>query len=594
MMKIALCIITKGDEELNNVVKAVASVSEYVTAVYITTNSKKYKKVEEWCSKDDKLNHSHLDWSDNFSQQRNFNFSQVPEDFDWILWMDSDDVILNAHLLPDIAKISKKQGIDTVFFDYWYGAKFDGEPSEETFVENEITHYRERLIRPGSVVWKKRIHESPVPVDPQNYRYSKVTYSKAVPIAWLHLGASRDALPEFLEKKMARNRRLLRMELEDERASGEADPRTILYLMKIEAESRDEEVLKGCVELGKEYLLKSGWDQERAECCRLMGRCLGTLGDHKKAFDYIMLAIKEYPRAPLSYLYLARECFNLKNYGAMKHWMEVGLSIDTEKNPAAMKNILELKLLSAELMLQYYHVAEKNPRKAYRAARLLNKLNPTEQNAFNEEFLYDLKELDIASEHVHMFLNYLRDIRQEETIPKVLDLVPPEMRRLPFANRYYNMYSRPRNWKDNEICYFANFGSNHFENWDGNSLKTGIGGSETAVIRLSEEWVKLGYKVTVYGDPEKECTINGVLYKPWYTFNIKDRFNIFIQWRSSNIVKKINAKKVLIDLHDVYHQNTHIHNAKYVDKFMVKSLFHRNFGKDISDEKMEIISNGID
>ena len=591
-MILSLCIITKGDSELENVKVAVGSIIDFVDHIYITTNAKKYKVTKRWCESIGKIEHSHLDWADDFSAQRNFNFSQVSSDTDYIVWMDSDDVIVHPELLSEIAGISKQSGFDTVFFDYWYGAKFNGKPSIKTFVKNEVTHYRERLIRPGSIVWKKRIHESPVPVDPQVFKYSKRVYSKEWPIVWLHLGADRRMSAESLLARMDRNRRLLEMELAEERESGEADPRTILYLMKIYAESDDERILRKCIELGKEYLLKSGWDEERATCDLLISKCFGLLKDHDNAKKWSFKAIEEFPKSSLAYLYLARAYFNLKDFRAMKHWMGVGISLKVGEG-SGIKNILEAKALSAELMLQYYNFGERNVEKAWDSARLLNSINPTEQNQFNEDFLFNQKELDAACANTHNLFNYMRDIQREGEIPKLIEVLPREIGVLPFAVRYYNTYKNPKNWEKNEICYFANFGGEHFEKWDGNSLKGGIGGSETAVIRLSEEWTKLGYKVTVYGDPKEEVEINGVLYAPWYKFNPRDRFNIFIQWRSSNMVNRVNAKKVLIDLHDVFDGSSHKQKLNQIDKLMVKSLFHRGYAEDIPNEKVEIISNGI-
>jgi hypothetical protein len=124
-------------------------------------------------------------------------------------------------------------------------------------------------------------------------------------------------------------------------------------------------------------------------------------------------------------------------------------------------------------------------------------------------------------------------------------------------------------------------------------LKSGIGGSETAVIRLSEEWAKKGYNVVVYGDPKEPVEINGVTYLPWYYFNKRDRFNIFIQWRATHLAGKIHAKMFLSDMHDVYADVTHKDNIDKLDKFMCKSIYHREFGKDFPVTKVEVISNGI-
>lgn len=586
-------MITKGDEELDKLKGAVASCIDYVEEVCITTNGEN-KETIKWIAENPKIKHSHLPWSDDFSRQRNFNFSQARTDTDFIIWADSDDVIVNPQLIRKVADISKKNGYDTVFFAYWYGAKFDGEPSLETFVEEEITHYRERLIRPGSIVWKKRIHETPVPVDPDNFKYSRVEYSKDFPIAWLHLGADRNVSKEVLDKRMERNQRLLEMELEEERASGETDPRTILYLMKIYAESEDEKTLDLCINMGEEYLEKSGWDEERATCYMLMSKCSGKLGDHAYAKGLLYGAIKEYPLNPLLYLYLARTCFNLGEYKSMKHWLSVGASMDLTETNTAMNNILEMKLLSAELMLEYSLHGERNIKKAHESARLLNKINPTEANQQNEDYLKVQLELDVATASAHKLINYLHLIHNEELIQHVYEAMPKEMKRLPFAHKIYNKYKSPKVWGEREVCYFASFGGPHFEKWDGNSLKSGIGGSETAVVRLAEEWTKHGYKVTVYCDPKVAVDINGVSYLPYYEFNPKDKFNIFIQWRNSDLASKISAKKFLVDLHDVYAESSHINKIDHIDKIMVKSNFHRDYAPSIESNKFAIISNGID
>ena len=59
------------------------------------------------------------------------------------------------------------------------------------------------------------------------------------------------------------------------------------------------------------------------------------------------------------------------------------------------------------------------------------------------------------------------------------------------------------------------------------------------------------------------------------------------------MVNRVNAKKVLIDLHDVFDGSSHKQKLNQIDKLMVKSLFHRGYAEDIPNEKVEIISNGI-
>jgi len=598
-MKIAHCIIVEGDNKLESLKRLLKSTEGLADTVHITTNGGEpdgkqtpVKKVEKWCKKMG-YDYSHLPWSEDFSAQRNFNFERAPENTDYIIWSDSDDVIIGANRIRKIARLALQQNYDAVFFTYWYAAEFSGKPSLETFIEPEVIQMRERLIRPRKLIWKKRIHETPVPVD-ENYKYTQIRYSKGNPIAWLHLGAERNMPEEKMKARMVRNRRLLEMELADERKKGDADPRTLLYLMKIYAEETDQELLEKCIEMGKEYLVKSGWDEERATCCRIMANCMGKLGNSEEAKDFLHKAINEYPHDPLLYLHLSRAYFNLKNYSAMRHWLDIGVSMEVNKNSSGFNNILEMKILAAELNMKYYYLGDKRDiNKAWKSARLLNRILPNKIHQQAEDQLYDIKRLNDASKNTHQIIKYLEDTKETEKIASLVEVLPKAIKRLPFANRYYQRYKEPKIWKDNEICYFANFGTEYVGKWDGNSLKTGIGGSETAVIRLSEEWTKQGYKVTVYGDPKEPTEVNGVIYLPYHEFNQRDKFNIFIQWRHNHLVNKVSAKKFYIDLHDVWHDAGYHDKISGIDKIFVKSKYHRTLGENTPDSKFSIISNGI-
>ena len=594
-MKISFCLIIKDDSELPSLKKLMPTVSPYVDSVHITANGKEVGKIEEYVSSNG-WNYTYKKWTKNFAEARNFNFSQVDDDTDFILWLDTDDQLIRGDKLRDIAKTAMEKGNDAVFFTYWYGAKFSGEPSMETFEKVELSQMRERLIKPGTIEWKSRLHETPVPKDGAKYTYSVCKYhEKDQPLVVLHLGADRDIHEEDLLRRMKRNQELLELQLADERAVGEADPRTLLYLMKIYAESEDQEVLSLCIDMGTEYLAKSGWDQERARANALMAVCYGKLGHYRQAEVLLMDAIREFEADPLLYLHLSRVYSRLGKWRQMKHWLKIGLEMDLTEHSSSMDNILELEILSTELMLDLYTNGEKKVHKALVAAKKLLKLNPTEQNETNVELLTNLTKLDKASERAHKLVIYMNDIGKPELIEPFLNTLPKEIGSLPFAYKLRNKFATPRVWRSDEICYLANFGGDHFEKWSPESLASGIGGSETAVIQLSKKWVEMGYKVTVYGDPPrgKEGDYDGVTYLPWYAFNRKDKFNIFIQWRNGSLAKKVSAKKFYIDLHDVAHSIDYADKLDQIDKIFVKSEYHRNLLKDIPSSKIQVISNGI-
>jgi tetratricopeptide (TPR) repeat protein len=592
-MILSCCIIVGSDKELENLKRCINSVYPFVDEIIVTANGAETKEIEKTLKDREKIKYFYHAWTKDFAEQRNFCASKIRKDADYYVWIDADDVLVGGELLRDIAIKAKKMNLQAVFFDYWYACSFDGEPALENIKKIDLVQARERLLKPGSVVWKKRIHETPVPLENIDYRHTIVKHSKETPIVWLHLGVTFDLPMEEQIKKTNRNRELLELELEDERKGEGADPRTLLYLMKIYTELGGDELLLKNLEMGNEYLLKSGWDAERATCCALMARSLEKLNRSQEAKELLFKSIKEYPYDPILYLYLSRVCLNLNQYKEMKHWLEMGLKIDSSESSANMTNLLEMKVLATELLMNYYFKAERNVRKAYQAMQMLYKEVPNQDNQERLGYLKDLNDLDVASENAHKLTLFYESLNNSEGIVDVVKSMPKAMQDLPFAWHMYNKHKEPRKWHEDEICYYASFGQPHFEKWSAKSLEKGIGGSETAVIRLAKEWVEKGFKVVVYCDcGDQEGVYDGVIYLPYFKFNPKDHFNIFINWRSTHLAGKIKCKKFVCDFHDLYAEES-VKNYDRYDKIFVKTNYHRSLAPSVPDEKFEVVWNGI-
>lgn len=592
-MILSCTIIVGNDNELESLNRCIDSIYDYTDEIIVTANGEKTREIETYCKTLPKIKYFYHKWTKNFAEQRNFCASKVRPDADYYFWIDSDDVLVGGEYLRGIAEKAKKGGLDVVFFTYWYGCLYDGKPSLENMKKVELTQMRERLLKPGTTVWKKRLHETPVPIENIEVAHTEIKYGKEYPIAWLHLGVYRNMDIQDQKIKTARNRELLELELEEERATTGADPRTLIYLMKIYGEEDDKETLEKTLEMGNEYLTKSGWDAERSMCCCIMGKSLGKLGREIEAKDFLYKSIQEYPYDPMLYLHLSRSCGNLKQYREMKHWLEIALSLDPENAMSNITNILELKLLASELTMHYAFNAEKNIAKAYKAMQILYSEMPTPENKEGLDYLKGLNDLENASRSAHELTLFYQEQHNSEGVVRVIESMPHTMRNLPFAWAMYNKHKEPKVWGDKEICYYATFGKSHLEHWDGNSLEKGLGGSETAVVKLSEEWTKMGYEVTVYCDPAERVEINGVLYVPYFEFNTRDHFNIFIQHRSAFLARRIKAKKFLVDLHDLVNVKQFIDKESAVDKFMVKSQFHASLLEGVELERIGVISNGI-
>lgn len=93
--------------------------------------------------------------------------------------------------------------------------------------------------------------------------------------------------------------------------------------------------------------------------------------------------------------------------------------------------------------------------------------------------------------------------------------------------------------------------------WDPESIKSGITGSEEAVIYISHELAQLGYQVTVLGDPPKHSPHSSPDSNPRFVdFNYRDgtTYDIAIAWRTpwgAETIKKY-AHTVYLWPHDTY------------------------------------------
>ncbi len=158
-------------------------------------------------------------------------------------------------------------------------------------------------------------------------------------------------------------------------------------------------------------------------------------------------------------------------------------------------------------------------------------------------------------------------------------------------------------WPTNSIVIYSNLPLLHVEDWAAPSVEYGIGGSEEAVIYLSEELVNLGYQVTVFNPCGEFAGIyNGVSYCPLELFNPEDEFDILIIHRYwlHPMVMNLKARKIAIWLHDnpqflpAIAENQRQEFLSSFNKLFVLSNYHRSFLPDwIPAEKILMTRNGI-
>lgn len=572
-MQVALAMIVGGHEKNPEMLhRALSSVAKGVDGIFITVtddNEETVKVAEEFGAEV-----SYFEWNKNFTEARNFNFNQVPEEYEYIFWMDDDDIYQGDKTPRDLALQAKREKVDAVFLDYWYEVDVD---DKGEITEIVTQHPRERIVKNGAFYWESHLHEVLI----EKYETKKVLDDSAVLV---HLPG-----PDHHERILERNLEILKSQAEEENYE---DPRTIYYLAKTYYDMHTEKSHVLAEGLLKQYLGMSGWDEERAQAREYLHFIYRGQGLVEKAINQLKTAImEENYKFPSLYINLAACYLMIDDVRAAKHWATVGLHVEDPRT-TTIKNTKELKMRTLEVL---YNLAlhEQNIDDAVEHARKLYQMTGYEHFKELRDTALAIRDSNKAAQSLLYLSNYLEEQDEGDKIAFLLKGSPSDLQNEPFYARLVQRHLPERKWHEKEVCFVANFGGNHFEKWSPKSLERGVGGSEEAVIHLAREWQKMGWEVTVYGDPQDEAgDYNGVHYKPWYQFNHKDAFNVVIAWRSPALFKlSINAKVKLVDMHDIFDASQF--EEPEFDRIMVKSQFHRELAPNVADDDVAVISNGI-
>lgn len=597
--KLALSMIVKDEEETLEM--ALISVKDYVDGIFIVDTGSTDKTVEiakkfgaHVKEVGDRFRKPLIKGREPiflFDRARNFALSLIPpEEYEFFLWIDADDVVLNAENIPAVLERMQREKLDAVYFNYIYQAELD---ERGRIKARLIEHLRERIIRHnGKHKWVGHLHETLVA------QTDDVRYVDDTRVEVLHL-----LTPEKFREKARRNRKTLEQMIEKEKRS---DPRTLYSLAKVYFDIREDNPRK-YIPLAKalieEYLEKSGWAQERSQAWNYLVEIYREGGDLEKAEEASYKAIREFPKLPEHYLNLGLTCVAKKDWEAARHWLQVATRMEQPQTMTIIRNPKQNKLRALEIL---YHVSLNtyDLDEARAAARALVKLLPGNQEMQKRlqlvEALYQEKLLTAAYITAGQYLERQHDIGRLRALVQAIPLVIADN---PLMSQMINDVLPPRRWDENEIAIYCGPG---FETWSPKSIHKGLGGSEEAVIYLTRELKKLGWQVTVYADPGSERGLHdGVNYLHHYEFNARDEFNILIGWRNPMLFThhKLRARQKYLWLHDIPDP---LHYYKLVEdeikvepgiqelnKIFVLSQWHRERLPRLPDEKFYITANGI-
>lgn len=574
MAKVALAMIVKSaDDEAPHLERCLKNVSKHVDGVFLNINCREGIEPSEAVLEVARRytdNIIETRWHDDFSEARNANLAQVPKDYDWVLWMDSDDSLDKPHKVRDVAKASGK--FDAVYVDYLYDRDEEGNP--------QTVHMVARLFKNnGSHKWKGMIHETLVET-------RSATQGMTKDFMVIH-----HADEARTQRSFERNIKLLEKQLEAE--AKDPDPRTFYYLASTYMDAGHVEEAK---QLFNDYLTLSGWDQERCVAETKLGRIFLSEGNRAEAKKHFMLAMGEDPDNPDPRVEMGSLELELKQYRKAQVWLESVLKMKVnqttlERNP--MSYTFRTYLLLANV---YFDMGGKWLDKAAKFAKKARKYKPNDSKVVEyTQMIEQIAEDRHTLEDVVEKFKKLKDSGKKKKALKLLDSLEGHLADNPIVAALRNQ-ERPFKWPKKSIAIMT--GETALDAWGPWSLEEGIGGSEEAIIRLSKHLADLGYKVVVFAKPGDKAGLdkNGVMWRNFWDCNLEDKFDIFVAWRNPAIFdRKIKARKSYLWLHDVMEEGEFGDNRiANFDKCILLSKYHRSLFPMIPDEKVMMSGNGID
>lgn len=131
----------------------------------------------------------------------------------------------------------------------------------------------------------------------------------------------------------------------------------------------------------------------------------------------------------------------------------------------------------------------------------------------------------------------------------------------------------------------------------------GLGGSETAAWRLSEELANMGYRVTLYGHFDRDDTFGDVILRDFRKYDPSKHVGVFISFRNARVFDNFrpNADHTYVWLEDLagpHSEGLSPTNAGRIDRVVTVSHWHKNHMLEVYDwlqpSQVFPCRNGID
>ena len=300
MITISLCMIVKDEEDV--LARCLESAADAADEIIIVDTGSTDRTREIARRYTDKV--YDFAWTDDFSAARNFSFSKA--EMEYCMWLDADDVLLEADCgaLLEL-KRTLDPAADVVMLRYNTAFDADGKPA--------LSYYRERIVRNSpDYRWAGAVHEAITPSGVVVYGDAAVTHRKLRP------------------SDPARNLRIYEKQLA---AQGELAPRDqFYYARELYYHSR----YADAVRVFEAFLDGGhGWIENNIEACRHLSWCRYAMKEPRAALSALLRALEyDTPRAEVC-CDIGKHFLDRARYREAAFWYELALSRERDDRSGA-------------------------------------------------------------------------------------------------------------------------------------------------------------------------------------------------------------------------------------------------------------------
>lgn len=290
MITISVCMIVKNEEDvLERALKSIKNIADEIIIVDTGSVDSTKTIAKQYTNKI-----YDFEWCDDFSKARNYSFAKATKDY--CMWLDADDIILEADQ-KEFLKLKETLSPETSVVMMRYNTNFDrnGHPT--------FTYYRERLLRRRDCLrWEGFVHEV---ISPRG----QIIYSE-IAITHMKLKANPYRNLKIFQKK--RNEGVV------------FSPREMFYYAR---ELFYHEYFDEAISEFKRFLnSKRGWKENAISACQFLGYCYYHKGDRQEAVSWALQSLcYDVPRAELC-CDLGKYFFELECYEQAIFWYAMALS----------------------------------------------------------------------------------------------------------------------------------------------------------------------------------------------------------------------------------------------------------------------------